>query len=198
MNDLIKPYKIVMIGNSGVGKSTLAAWYSLNYKPDALSQTVGASFFSKIIVISEKRIRIDIWDTAGQERFHSIAKLYYNNTIAAVCMFDVTNYSTFKDLDFWLNDYQQVDNKKSKIIIVANKIDQPKESWQITDQEIEKFVKDNNHQLVYTNCVTGEGINKVFDIILNHILGLDDDNYKSKIINLMSPKLFIKNRICSC
>jgi len=164
-------YKIILIGNSGVGKSSLNYWF-MHEKPIPVScPTIGAAFFIKSITHNDKKIKLNIWDTAGQERFRSLVKMYYKDTASCICVFDVTNKESFNSLQYWINDYRQNNkNDSSRIIIIGNKCDIDKSLWTVTENEVAKFAEDNKCKHIFTSSVTGENVTKIFISIVDDIL----------------------------
>lgn len=175
MNNNKSMYKIVLIGDSGVGKSSLAYWLLQNRRCLDFSSTIGAAYMVKDIqipilskdgILEDKEIKLQIWDTAGQERYRSIAKMYYKNTAGCVCVFDLTNRESFVNLNYWLKDYREITyGKNTAMIIVANKADIPKSSWQVTEDDIIKLSEANSCNYVYTSCMDGLGIKNAFQIL---------------------------------
>ena len=93
--------KVVILGNSGVGKSSIILRFVAdNFKSDG-EATIGASYMGKIMQFNDKSIKFNIWDTAGQERFHTLAKMYYRDADAAILVYDITNQESFDGLKRW-------------------------------------------------------------------------------------------------
>lgn len=122
-------FKLVIIGNKSVGKTSLVKRYTDNTFTNSVESTIGAQFCSKIVVLeptpgNEVRVKLQIWDTAGEEKFRSITPMYYKNANAVVLVYDVTNEGSFESLSSW---YQEVDDKRGadelKLAIAANKCD---------------------------------------------------------------------------
>lgn len=130
-------YKIVLLGESSVGKSSILERLQNNSFDDNKSSTIGAAFISKKVVRDTDLINLQIWDTAGQERFHNLTPLYYRNSNAALIVFDLTNLDSFKKAEYWINELETYigeeitesnSNEESrgstmKIILVGNKSD---------------------------------------------------------------------------
>lgn len=166
-------YKIVMIGDSGVGKSSLVFWILHNKAIPDTWPTIGAAFNIKEITVNSKKIKFNIWDTAGQERFRSIAKMYYKNTIGCMCVFDITNRVSFNNLKYWISDYHENNNNPyCALIIVANKCDHDKSQWQVTEPELKEFANENNCNYIYTSCITGENTPQSFQKLAESIMNL--------------------------
>lgn len=173
-------YKIVLIGDAGVGKTSISNWLIHKKHDPRISTTIGAAFLIKEMTLPvkneegkdcEAKIKFHIWDTAGQERFRSIVKMYYRNTVGCLCVFDLTNRNSFLHLAKWIEDYRgYVVDTEYTLLIVGNKADHPESRWRMTIGEINDFALENKCQCVLTNCITGSGINEAFEIIGKSII----------------------------
>ena len=102
--------KVVLIGESGVGKTSIIARYTQNSFKSQQLPTTGANFVSKIIILEDenKSIKFELWDTAGQERYRSLAKVFYKNAAVCVLVYDITRKSSFDELkNFWVNEIKE-------------------------------------------------------------------------------------------
>ena len=102
--------KVVLIGESGVGKTSIIARYTQNSFKSQQLPTTGANFVSKIIILEDenKSIKFELWDTAGQERYRSLAKVFYKNAAVCVLVYDITRKSSFDELkNFWVNQIKE-------------------------------------------------------------------------------------------
>lgn len=135
-------FKIILIGDSGVGKTCLMRRYTDNiYSQDAAS-TIGVDFKIKTIEIDKKIVKLQIWDTAGQERFRAIVAHYYRGANGILLVFDITNHESFQHLRDWMAELQRRDVPRSTHIkIIANKLDS-KDSASVSTEEIEAFMKE--------------------------------------------------------
>eukprot|EP01103_Thecamoeba_quadrilineata_P017088 TRINITY_DN5927_c0_g1_i1.p1 TRINITY_DN5927_c0_g1~~TRINITY_DN5927_c0_g1_i1.p1 ORF type:complete len:136 (-),score=12.40 TRINITY_DN5927_c0_g1_i1:24-431(-) len=97
--------KIVVLGDMGVGKTTLVNQYVNGTMSSKYTPTIGASFLTKRIVIDEVRMKLQIWDTAGQERFRTLAPMYYRGASAALLVYDITEYNTFVKIQDWVRGF---------------------------------------------------------------------------------------------
>jgi len=116
-------FKIVVIGDSGVGKSCLISQYVTGTFHSTYISTIGVDFFIKEKMFNDKRIKLQIWDTAGQERFRTITYSYYRNADGIMLVYDVTNAETITNIDYWLGEINKYVSTDTPIILVANKID---------------------------------------------------------------------------
>lgn len=119
-----RTYKIVFLGNTAVGKTTLISQY-LGLGIDSPTPTIGMDFVTTTREIGDREVRLQVWDTAGQERFHSIVGNYTRNTFLAVVVFAVDDPRSVDQIEAWINDIVLAHNQKSEIrlMVVANKID---------------------------------------------------------------------------
>ena len=116
-------YKIIIIGDSGVGKSNILSRYLRDeFKQDSKS-TVGVEFGAKKLTINNTTIKAQIWDTAGQERFRSIPKKYYEKADGMLLLFATTDEATFANISKWTKDMHETTNENIIIYLIANKCD---------------------------------------------------------------------------
>ena len=135
-------FKIIVIGDSGVGKSCLTTKATKNIFEESYNATVGFEFFNYNIKIEDKIIRLQIWDTCGQELYHSLITNFYRNSSLAVVVYAVNQRETFEDVDMWLRELRKNSNPDVKVFIIGNKVDLVDERT-VTKEEGEAFVKKN-------------------------------------------------------
>ena len=117
------PCKVILVGNSGVGKTSIINRYLDNYNPEEKS-TIGASFSSRKKVIEGYRISFDIWDTAGEERFRSVNKIFFKEAYVCLMVYDITNEESFESIkDYWYKSVKENANTDLLFGIAGNKID---------------------------------------------------------------------------
>ena len=144
-------YKIVLIGDSGVGKSNIL-WRFTDHKFSVDSKaTLGVEFASKALKIGERSIIAQIWDTAGQERYRSITKTYYKEAVGALIVYDITKRSSFKNVEKWLKELQDHAECSMAIGLIGNKCDL-KEVRTIKAEEAEGYAKQNCIKCVGKMC----------------------------------------------
>lgn len=133
-------FKIILIGDSGVGKTSLMKRYTDNtYSKDGAS-TIGVDFKIKTIVVDGKHVKLQIWDTAGQERFKAIVAHYYRGANGIMLVFDMLNKESFEHLEGWMAELDERDvPKTTQIRIIGNKID-CKEQIKVTKKDIKSFL----------------------------------------------------------
>ena len=162
--------KIVLIGDSTVGKTSLLyRFIEGRFIEDRLC-TICADFKTKSIRIDQSTIaKLTVWDTAGQEKYRAITSNYYRDANGVILIYDVANKSTFKNLNMWLNDINNKNLRESiSIILVANKIDLP--NREISYKEGDDFAQKNNLLYCETSIKEGKNIEDVFDMITRDII----------------------------
>ncbi|KAJ3434612.1 ras-related protein rab11 [Anaeramoeba flamelloides] len=116
-------FKVVLIGDSGVGKTNLMTRYTNNEFDLNSKTTIGVEFSSKTVKIDEKIIKLQIWDTAGQERYRTITSAYYKGAVGAVLVFDITKYQSFESCENWIKEVRENAPPNITITLVGNKSD---------------------------------------------------------------------------
>ena len=162
-------YKVVLLGESGVGKSSIAQRYTKNEYSEFQESTIGASFLTKTIEREDNsRCRFEIWDTAGQERYHSLAPMYYRGAKGCVVVYDITSTQSFEKAQSWVNELQQSCSPDMIISLVGNKLDR-RHSRNVSPNDAEEYAR--NQDLLYTevSAKTGEGVTELFDTLSRHI-----------------------------
>ena len=155
-------FKMIVIGDSGVGKSCLTMRATKDYFEDFYSPTVGFEFFTFNIKINDKIVKLQIWDTCGQEVYRSLISSFYRNSSLAIMVYSVDNEDSFKHLDSWLNEIKTQSNPDVKIFLIGNKIDlDDKRKIQINDGET--FKNENQINLfMETSAKTGFNAQNIF------------------------------------
>jgi len=116
-------FKVLLIGDSGVGKSSLLLRYSENNFSDAYISTIGVDFKIKTLHLDDKAVKLQIWDTAGQERFRTITASYYRGAQGIIVVYDVTNQASFDNIRKWLEEISRYAGSNVTRLLVGNKAD---------------------------------------------------------------------------
>ena len=164
--DLI--FKIVLIGDSGVGKTNILSRFINNEFSLTTQATVGVEFGSKIIKKGEKLIKLQIWDTAGQERYKSITSAYYKGSKGAFVVYDISRKSTFDNVDKWIDELKNNGSEDVFIMLVGNKSDL-KDKREISEEDVQKKAKLYNVAFCETSALEGKNIEYAFESLINEI-----------------------------
>jgi small GTP-binding protein len=161
MSSRTDPFKIVVVGTTCVGKSSLVQRLVQGTFNEDTSATCGADFYTYSIPLDTETIRLQIWDTAGQERFRSISKQYFRNAMGAILVFDISNWPSFDALTAWLNDLHAHCLPNAYILLVSNKVDL-NANRQVGHQEIKEFAERHQLETVETSALNGKGVKEAF------------------------------------
>ena len=116
-------FKIVLIGDSGVGKSNLLLRFSRDNFDHKSQTTIGVEFATKTLEINNTMVKAQVWDTAGQERYRAITSAYYRGALGALLVYDISKQSTFSNIDRWINEMQDHADSGLVTVLVGNKCD---------------------------------------------------------------------------
>lgn len=173
-------FKIIVIGDSGVGKSCLTMKASKNYFENYYSPTVGFEFFTFNVKIKDTKIRLQIWDTCGQEVYRSLISGFYRNSSLAIMVYSIDNETSFNSLETWLNELKVQANPNVKILLIGNKVDLD-DKRTISYEMGEKFCKDNGlNKFLEASAKTGFNAQKVF-VEAAKTLYEENLNYKERV-----------------
>lgn len=162
--------KIVLLGDTGVGKSSLALRFSQGRFPPFHEVTIGAAFLQQIVRVDRGRqLKLYIWDTGGQERFRAMAPLYYRDAAGAIIVYDLTNPASFASVKYWVQELQQKGPASVEVAIAANKCDMEEAKNQSALDEAKQFAEQNNMLFVATSAKSGENVGKLFEMVANRI-----------------------------
>ena len=161
-------FKLLIIGESGVGKTCLL----LRFTDDSFTAnhltTIGIDFKIKIINLEGKLIKLQIWDTAGQERFRTITKTYYKGAHGIILTYDVTDQNSFKNIRNWIKQIEANAQTNVCKVLVGNKCDKPDRV--VTEEEGKKLADDFNMSFFETSAKTNQNVNEVFNFLTAEIL----------------------------
>ncbi|CAD2103754.1 ras-related protein Rab-5B, putative [Plasmodium vinckei lentum] len=162
-----KKVKVVLLGDSGVGKSSIALYLCHGRFSDSHQVTIGAAFLHHTIHLKNgETMKLHIWDTGGQERFRAMAPLYYRDAYGAVVVYDSNNPESFNSLKYWINEIKSSGPRNCCITVVANKKDLPQK---INSEMVMKFCKEQHVSFIECSAKTGENIKTLFERLASHI-----------------------------
>ena len=160
--------KIVMMGDGGVGKTSLVLRYTKNTFTASYKQTLGATFAVKYLERGNDQVNVMIWDLAGQPSFDQVRKQYYDGADGGLLVFDLTQSRSIKALNKWLTDFRQI-VPDGPVYLVGNKIDLTADR-QITEESIGELKASLGILFFETSCLTGEGVEETFNKLAWNIL----------------------------
>ena len=192
--------KVVVVGDSGVGKTCLLIRFIRDLWEEDSQPTLGVEFMTKIVQTEKHRIQLQLWDTAGQELFRSVTRGYYRGSAGALLVFDLTNRDTFENIGRWLQDIKDVARSDVVTLLLGNKSDLS-DKRQVTYEEADNFAKAHGMQYFETSAKNGDGISESIDAcvaVIEH--NVEDGSYEvtpNENIDFMpdEPK---NNNSCAC
>merc|ERR1711982_120126 len=119
-NTKIFQFKLVLLGESAVGKSSLVLRFVKGQFLDFQESTIGAAFLTQTVCLNDTTVKFEIWDTAGQERYHSLAPMYYRGAQAAIVVYDITSMDSFERAKSWIKELQKQARPDIVISLAAN------------------------------------------------------------------------------
>ena len=171
-------FKVIVIGNSSVGKSSLVDRATKNRFLEDYNATIGFDYCSFYIKYDNKIIKLQIWDTCGQEIYQSLITNFYRNSSLAIMVYSINDRTSFENLDNWLKELKRESNPDAKTILIGNKVDLESERV-VSKEEAEKYAKDFHfNQFFETSAKTGFNTQEVF-IRAGIMLYEDYNKYKN-------------------
>lgn len=183
--------KIALVGDCGVGKSSIALRYTKNQFLNNYISTGGAAYSNKIIEKNGETLQLDIWDTAGQEKYRSVGKNFYKDAFIILLVYDITRKETFDNLkDIWYAELTQNGEEKPLLAVVGNKIDQYEKDNTVNEEDARKFADEIKGIFQLVSAKTGDNIENLFNILLDTFFELKfPEKVKDNIGRRKSQKL---------
>jgi small GTP-binding protein len=202
-------FKILILGDSGVGKSSLFLRYTKNEFNADMRSTIGVEFGLKFLKIEDFQLKIQIWDTAGQERYRAITSSYYKGSHGCFIVYDITNEASFENVEKWYEHVQKEAGKDISIILVGNKCDLENER-KVSKEKGQDKAKNLNCAFFETSALSGINIAEIFDDLANNIyektggnkndddidIEIEDDNNKPINLNKNDGETPAKKKCC--
>ena len=160
--------KVVIVGDSGVGKTNIMSKYLKNEFHEDSKATVGVEFGSKQFNIQGHQVKAQIWDTAGQERYKAITSAYYKGAKGAFIVYDISRKNTFDSISRWVSDITATADKKITLILIGNKSDL-EDQRQVTKEQGEEKAKEFGLAFLETSASSGDNLEKAFSLMVNEV-----------------------------
>ena len=198
-------FKIVLIGDSFVGKTNIMSKYLMNEFHEDSKATVGVEFGAKKFDIEGKSVKAQIWDTAGQERYKSITTTYYKGAKGALIVYDITRKETFDSVDRWISELLNSGDKNMTMLLIGNKCDLDNQR-QVTKEQGEEKAKAFKVAFLETSASSGENLDVAFEMIMKEVYSkckneLDEEDRMEEMqigkeIDLTKEKKVDKKKCC--
>lgn len=178
-------FKLIIIGDSAVGKSCLMQRVTTNEFLEDHEVTVGVEFGTLIIKLEESPFKLQIWDTAGQESFKSITKIFYRGAHCVCLCYDITRMDTFLNLETWLREVRVQSDSNVTVILIGNMKDR-EQLREVKREQAQEFCRKNNIAFfLETSAKTGENVQKVF-LLASKILYRTNRDTISEMVSLLN------------
>ncbi|CAE6094146.1 unnamed protein product [Arabidopsis arenosa] len=164
-------FKLVLIGDSGVGKSQILSRYARNEFSLDSKATIGVEFQTRTLVIDHKSVKAQIWDTAGQERYRAVTSAYYRGAVGAMLVYDVTRRQTFDHIPRWLEELRNNADKNIVIILVGNKSDL-EDQRAISMEDAKEFAEKEGLFFLETSALNAVNVESAFSTVLTEIFNI--------------------------
>ncbi|KAH3767180.1 Rab GTPase [Pelomyxa schiedti] len=154
-------FKLVLLGESAVGKSSLVLRFVKGQFLDYQESTIGAAFLTQTVCVNETTVKFEIWDTAGQERYHALAPMYYRGAQAAIVVYDITNAESFAKAKLWVQELQRQGSPNIVISLAGNKFDLA--ARRKVDTELaQQYADENGILFMETSAKSNTNVNELF------------------------------------
>ena len=183
-------YKVVLIGDSGVGKSNILSQFIRGEFNAESKTTIGVEFATKNLVQDEKKIKVQVWDTAGQERFRSMASAYYRGAAGAVVVYDITRVGTFENIEKWMKELKNYSDENIVTILVGNKCDLRQYRAVKADQG-EEYARKHNMIFMETSALDSTNVNEAFEVAIR-----GKQQITQRFLKRREPKSRLKRLCC--
>ncbi|XP_068610881.1 ras-related protein Rab-25b [Brachionichthys hirsutus] len=161
-------FKVVLIGESGVGKSNLLSRFTKNEFNRDSRTTIGVEFSTRTVQINGFTIKAQIWDTAGLERYRAITSAYYRGAVGALLVFDITKHLTYESVERWLKELYDHADRKIVVMLVGNKTDLQTER-SVPTEEAQAFADKNGLLYLETSALESTNVEAAFNSVLAEI-----------------------------
>jgi len=172
-------FKLVLIGDSGVGKSCLLLRFADDSFTDSYISTIGVDFRFRTVNIDMKTVKLQIWDTAGQERFRTITSAYYRGAHGIIMVYDVTNYESFEHVEEWLNEVNRHASESTLKLLVGNKADL-QEDKKVPSEDAKNFADKLGISFLETSAKNATNVEAAFLTMAKQLIQAKEASGPSK------------------
>ncbi|CAH0399287.1 unnamed protein product [Chilo suppressalis] len=166
--DYVTTLKILVIGESGVGKSSIILAFTTGDYNSSFPATIGVDYKCKIMEVNGVKVKLGIWDTAGQERYRTLTSSFYRDAHGAILVYDISEPKTLEKLKEWVDELQVYSTKKNIVcLVVGNKLDKPRA---VPREQGQAFAQKHRMLFIESSAKTQEGINLAFEELVQKII----------------------------
>lgn len=182
-------FKLLIIGDSGVGKSCFLMQFIDNDFKEDHNVTIGVEYGAKTVTALGKQVKLQIWDTAGQESFRAITRSFYRNANGVILMYDLTRIESFENLEDWLREIKLNSDPEVVIYLVGNMLDLADEEREVSSEAGQKFMNEKKLDgFIEASAKTAERVNEVF-VKVAEVLCKKKDSKKTEAVKEANPVL---------
>ncbi|KAL2343083.1 hypothetical protein Fmac_004368 [Flemingia macrophylla] len=164
-------FKVVLIGDSAVGKSQILARFARNEFSLDSKSTIGVEFQTRTLLIDHKTVKAQIWDTAGQERYRAVTSAYYRGAVGAMLVYDITKRQTFDHIPRWLEELRNHADKNIVIILIGNKCDL-EDQRDVPTEDAKEFAEKEGLFFLETSALEATNVETAFVTVLTEIYNI--------------------------
>ncbi|KAE8588368.1 hypothetical protein XENTR_v10022485 [Xenopus tropicalis] len=162
-------FKVVLIGESGVGKTNLLSRFTRNEFNHDSRTTIGVEFSTRTLTIDGHLVKSQIWDTAGLERYRAITSAYYRGAVGALLVYDITKHQSYESVDRWLKELYDHADASIVVMLVGNKCDLKDEAQEVPSEEAKAYAERNGLLFIETSALDATNVELAFESILRDI-----------------------------
>jgi len=174
-------FKLVLIGDSGVGKSCLLLRFADDNFTDSYISTIGVDFRFRTVTIDGKTVKLQIWDTAGQERFRTITSAYYRGADGIIMVYDVTSAESFDHVEEWLSEVDRYANENTSKLLVGNKADLI-EQKQVAEETAQRFAEKLGIDSIETSAKTATNVEAAFVTMAKQLIHIRESTEQTTTV----------------
>lgn len=182
-------FKLLLIGDSGVGKSSILSSFADDQFTESHISTIGVDFKITTTSIDNSIVKLQIWDTAGQERFRTITTSYYRGAHGIIVVYDITDRESFDNIKSWLEEIERYGTSNTNIILIGNKSDLP-DKRKVSVEEAESFAEVNEFTFIETSAKTNCNISKMFNNLSREI----KERYTRELLDINAESIILETQ----
>jgi len=174
-------FKLVIVGDTGAGKSSLLLRFVDNVFTEGSSSTLGVDFRFRTVKMEKKTVKLQIWDTAGQEKYRTITSAYYRGADGVILVFDVCNPDSYRHITEWKSEVNRYASENCKIMLLGNKIDRDADR-KVEKGVVEAYAAENSLPYMETSALTGENIEAAFMLLTESMIKVKESQVQQRSI----------------